>query len=193
MTEPHHFQLEHKPGAHHPKPGVDYAEAPEFTVSPFQPIDAAGSELATRDVPNCVRLDLEHLDCYEVVDQQFEALGVTFKNAIALQPSNPAFPPRSGKMVLMGAPRNGWVEATFCRPVRFVRGFVTSPRGTVLAAFDSHNQPVAQTKSPTTKSNGSKSNINPHVELSLSGQDIRRITFYTFDGHLTLNDFSFGF
>jgi hypothetical protein len=197
MTDLHPFQSKHSPELKYSKFAVnnlevDYLEKPDAKVSPFQPIDSTPSQLATCEPPECVSLDLEKLDCYEIVDKQFQTLGVTFKNAIALQPSNPAFPARSGKMVLMGAPRNGWLEATFCRPVRFVRGFVTSSRGTVLAAFDSNNKPIAQAKSTASNLTNSKSGLSPNVELSLSGKDIHRITFYTFDGHLTLNDFSFG-
>uniref|UniRef100_A0ACD5GXR6 Uncharacterized protein n=1 Tax=Desertifilum tharense IPPAS B-1220 TaxID=1781255 RepID=A0ACD5GXR6_9CYAN len=41
-------------------------------------------------------MDLENLKCFEVVAHQFEERGVIFTNAIALQPSNPAFPPILG-------------------------------------------------------------------------------------------------
>lgn len=192
MTDLQQFSWENRPDSTYAQPELDYVEKPKCNVFPFQIVDRTQSQLAAREPSTCVSLDLDELDYYEVVEQQFEELGVTFKNAIALQPSNPAFPARSGKMVLMGAPRSGWLEATFCRPVRFVRGFVTSSRGTVLAAFDSNNKPIAQTKSATANLANAKSELSPNVELSLSGKDIRRITFYTFDGHFTLDGLSFG-
>lgn len=168
-----------------------FAEVPAFVASPFQ--GTQGDASLAPSVPTCVRLDMEELQCFEVVDRQFQEQGVTFSNAIALIPSNPAFPPRSGMKVLMGAPKEGWVEATFSNPVKFVGGYVTSSRRTVLAAFDDQDQPVARTESRGGNLAGSNSPTPPNVQLCLQGQNIRRVTFHTFDGQLTLDDFMFAY
>jgi hypothetical protein len=169
---------------------VDFAEAmPDRSA--FQTFEAARSDLIT-PIPSSVRLDLEMLKCFEVVDRQFQSLGVTFANAIALHPSNPAFPPYSGITVLMGSPKSGWLEATFSQPVRFVSGLVTSSRRTVLAAFDQHDRPLGQVASEGPNLAGSDSDLEPNVSLSLRAENIHRITFYACNGHLTLSDFSFG-
>ncbi|GAB4373539.1 MAG: hypothetical protein Kow00121_16930 [Elainellaceae cyanobacterium] len=167
---------------------VDVEEVSPFPL-PLQHWNTAG-EIVT-SVQNCVRLDWEDLQCFEVVRYQFEQWGVRFENAIALSPSNSAYPAYSGMMVVMGAPKNGWVEAHFSRPVRFVGGFVTSPRRAILTAFDSRNQPVAQIESPGARPVRSGSAYPANVRLSLAAADICRVTFHTFNGHLTLDDFCF--
>lgn len=194
MAKAYQQKLEPTPRSAQPQfQAVEFAEMPDQRVSLFQTIDECGSELATRPLPQCVRLDIEDLECFEVVDRQFQDLGVTFTNTVALTPSNPAYPPRSGSKVLIGAPRSGWLEATFRRPVKFVGGFVTSSRCAVLAAFDSNNQPIAQAKSTAANLAGSGSKVPPNVQLSLSGENIHRVRFYSFDGQMTVDDFSFSF
>ncbi|MBE9179871.1 hypothetical protein IQ268_14970 [Oculatella sp. LEGE 06141] len=170
---------------------VDFVDATTPDRSVFQKFEVPGPDLLPR-LPACVRLDLELLKCFEVVDRQFQQAGVTFANAIALRPSNPAYPSYSGTTVLMGSPKSGWVEATFSSPVRFVSGLVTSSRRTVMAAFDANNRPLGQVVTDGANLAGSDSRIAPNVELSLRADEIHRVTFYAFDGHLTIGDFSFG-
>ncbi len=138
----------------------------------------------------CVRLDLEDLPCFSQVDQHYEAWGVEFKNAMAIKPSNPAYPPHSGSKVMMGSPESGWVEATFASPVRYVSSFITSSRRTVMMAFDRQNQLVAQTESPTgnLKQNGNQA---ANLKLSVQAANIHRITFHSMNGQITLDDFCF--
>lgn len=192
MAESLRFQSDQTLSSEKPDFLVDYMDAPAIDVSAFQTMDVSEAELATCS-PAYVRLDLEELNCFDVVDRQFQKWGVTFANAIALHPSNPAYPPRSGMIVLMGSPRSGWLEATFRHPVQFVSGFITSSKRTTLRAFDANNQPLGQIVSSGANLAGSDSDIQPNVQLSLKAENIHRITFHTFDGHLTLDDFSFGF
>lgn len=126
-----------------------------------------------------------------MVEDQFQEMGVQFSNAIALVPSNPAYPSANAQLVLMGSPKRGWLEATFATPVKFVTGYVTSSRRMVMAAFDETDTPVAQIETGANLA-GSGSTIPPNVPLSLRGKNIRRVTFYTFDGQLTLGRFQFG-
>jgi hypothetical protein len=161
-----------------------------FDVSSFQRRDSSGSELAPSGF---VHLDLDDLECFEVVDTQYEDLGVTFKNAIALHPSNPAFPPKSGHTVITGGPKSGWLEATFARPVRSVSSCVTGSRRTVLMGFDDTNQLVSQDE--TSGANlatyqSEQTTHPPNAELVVSG-NICRIKFSSFDGQLTVGALSF--
>lgn len=140
----------------------------------------------------CVRLNMEDLKCFDVVERQFQQWGLTFRNAIALHPSNPAFPPRSGTTVLMGAPKNGLIEISFEFPVRFVSGFVTSSQRTILSAYDQQNQLLGRSELTEPNLAGTDSNIPPNSQLSVAVPNIYRITFYAFDGCLTVDDLSFG-
>lgn len=142
-------------------------------------------------VPTCIYLNLEDLSCFEAVERQYEEWGVIFNNCIAIQPSNPAFPTHSGLVVLMGAPKNGYLEATFLRPVHFVSAFVTSSQRLVLSAYDRDRQLLTQTVLPGANLANSDSAVPPNTLLSVSANDIHRITFCAFDGQFTIDDFSF--
>ncbi|MBD2153680.1 hypothetical protein [Leptolyngbya sp. FACHB-16] len=139
-----------------------------------------------------IRINFDQLRPFEVVDRQFQNHGVTFKNVIALIPSNPAFPARNGQTVLMGSPKSGLVEAQFERPVEYVAGFVTASSSAVMAAYDADGKPLAQDRISGANLAGSDSKIAPNAELRVRGQNIRRVTFQAFDGQLTLGEFCFG-
>lgn len=189
---------------------LDFGSGPELVEPSFsepaaRPVSfearplgvAAGSELTaarsplSQDALDDVELDFDELQTFETVSTQFHHLGVTFANAVALVPSNPAFPSHTGQLVLMACPKGGWLEATFDQPVQRVSGHITSSRPTVMAAFDEHNRPVAQTQTPAANLAGSGSSQAPNLEMTLTGRQISRVTFYTFDGQLTLGAFSF--
>lgn len=144
-------------------------------------------------VPTCICLNLEDLKCFEPVERQYERWGVIFNNSIAIQPSNPAFPTHSGVTVLMGSPKSGFLEATFLRPVHWVSTFVTSSQRLVLCAYDQNNQLLTQTALPAANLANSDSALPPSTLLSLTANDIHRVTFSTFDGQFIIDDFSFCF
>lgn len=144
-------------------------------------------------VPTCICLDLEDLKCFEPVECQYERWGIIFHNSIAIQPSNPAFPTYSGLIVLMAAPKSGFLEATFLRPVHWVSTFVTSSQRLVLCAYDRHNQLLTQTALPAANLANSDSALPPSTLLSLTANDIHRITFSAFDGQFIIDNFSFCF
>jgi hypothetical protein len=143
--------------------------------------------------PSSVYLNLEDLKCFEVVERQFHHYGITFKNAIALQPSNPAYPPRSGTTVLMGAPKSGWLEASFSQPIRRLCCYVTSSQRTILSAHDHNDNLIARSSMASSNLAGSDSPIPPNTQLKIEGSNISRITFYAFDGELAVTDLSFSF
>ena len=144
-------------------------------------------------VPTCICLNLEDLKCFEAVERQYERWGVIFQNSIAIQPSNPAFPAHSGVTVLMGSPKSGFLEATFLRPVHSISTFVTSSQRLVLCAYDRHNQLLGQTVLPAANLANSDSALPPSTLLSLTANDIHRITFSAFDGQFIIDNFSFCF
>lgn len=169
---------------------IETSEATPLTAATLSEIDLTPAEVLTCQT-RCVRLDWEELDRFTVVDCQYESLGVVFTNAIAISPSNPAYPAYSGSIVLMGSHRSGYLEAIFLQPAHFVSGFVTSSRRTMMTAFDAENREIAQIQTPEPNLAGSASSTQPNLFLQLTAKNIHRVTFHAFDGQLTLDDFCF--
>ncbi|MFB8791925.1 MAG: hypothetical protein U7123_24535 [Potamolinea sp.] len=142
--------------------------------------------------PFSLCLNLEDLKCFEVVDHQFDQYGITFKNAIALMPSNPAYPSRSGKIVIMGAPKSGWLEATFFQPVNHFCCYVTSSQRTIMSAYDNQDKLIVRKSMTAANLADSDSPIPPNAQMKLEEPNISRITFHAFDGQLTIAELSFG-
>jgi hypothetical protein len=168
-----------------------------FVATPDRSKAASESRMPPA-VLGLIRLAVEDLKCFEVVEHQFGYWGLSFTNTVAIQPSNPAFctnipPSASGKTVLMGAPKSGLIEVSFKYPVRFVSGLVTSSRRTVLSAGDAEGNPIAQDEMPAPNLVGSNSPIAPGAPLRVKAPNIYRITFYAFDGQLVVDDLTFGF
>ncbi|MFB2833758.1 hypothetical protein [Floridanema evergladense] len=141
--------------------------------------------------PAQVYLKFEDLMCFEVVDRQFQKWGVTFNNCIAIRPSNPAFPPYSGTTVLMGAPKSGWLEAMFDRPVKSVSALVTTSQKLVLAAYNQDNQLLKEVEISEPNLAGYHSSIPPNALITITGANIYRVTYCAFDGQFILDDFKF--
>ncbi|MEL7035376.1 MAG: hypothetical protein AAFO04_07125 [Cyanobacteria bacterium J06592_8] len=140
-----------------------------------------------------IHLALEELQCFEVIKEQFLAWGITFVNAIALQPSNPAFGIQPNQTVLMGAPRSGWLEVHFQYPVRKVEAIVTSSRRTTLSAYDDKGQEVQQAEMVKALDRRSLPMVLPSDQLCVQGPNIHKVTFYTFDSQLILDQFKVEF
>lgn len=147
----------------------------------------------TESHPPCIRLNLESLRPFETVDHQFRAWGITLSNAIALDPSNHAFPPRSGRIVLMGAPKSGWFEIIFHRPARFCNLYVTSSQRAILCAYDRQGQLLDQDELRNANLAQTNSPSAPNARLQVYGPEIARVTLYAFDGQMTIDDPSYGF
>ncbi|KOP26028.1 hypothetical protein AMR41_12230 [Hapalosiphon sp. MRB220] len=141
--------------------------------------------------PKSINLNMEDLKCFEVVKDQYQKFGVVFDNCIAIQPSNPAFPTKSGFIVLMGAPKDGYLEATFLQPVQFVSALVTSSQRLVLSAYNRDRQLSTQTVLPAANLANSDSALPPNTQLSLRADEIYSVTFCAFDGQFTIDEFSF--
>ncbi|NJL09784.1 MAG: hypothetical protein HC908_05030 [Calothrix sp. SM1_7_51] len=145
------------------------------------------------DLGACICLNLEELKCFETVEHQYERWGVVFHNCIAIQPSNPAFKARSGLVVLMGAPKNGYMEASFMRPVCSVSTYVTSSRQLVFSAYDRNRHLLAQNILPGANLANTDSVVAPNTLLTVKANNIHRITLCAFDGQFTIDDFTFCF
>lgn len=171
---------------------IEREEIPTFLASPLRRQTTSESDSLVT-APAYVYLNLEDLKCFEVVDRQFQQWGVLFHNCIAIHPSNPAFPAHSGATVLMGAPKTGWLEASFVQPTCLVKAFVTTSQRLVLSAYDRDNQRLTQVDIPGQNLAGSDSEIPPNISLTLKAPNIHRVTFCAFDGQFTVDDFSFQF
>jgi hypothetical protein len=171
----------------------DYNDNNQFIESASQGSSNKAFDAVNMAVPSCIYLNLEDLKCFEPVERQYEQWGIIFHNCIAITPSNPAFPPHSGLVVLMGAPKSGVLEATFLRPVQFVSAFVTSSQRLVFSAYDGDGQLLTQTLLPGANLANSDSTIAPNILLSVSANNIYRVTLCAFDGHFTIDGISFCF
>lgn len=147
----------------------------------------------TSDDADCICLNLETLKCFEVVERQYEELGVIFNNCIAIQPSNPAFPTDYGAVVLMGAPKGGFLEIAFARPVNMVKALVTSSQRLLMSAYNRERKIVAQAVLPVGNLANSDSTLLPNHLMSVKASQICSITFCAFDGQFTVDNFSFCF
>lgn len=159
--------------------------SPQRTNSKFKPAFSPSS--------TPVRLELEALNCFEIVEHQFQTWGITFKNAIALQPSNPAFMTQPNQIVLMSGPNSGFLEISFQHPLQLIEARVTSSQPTVLSAFNYHGQEVAHTQMPAPEQTEVMASILSPALLQVSTPEIYRVTFCTFDGQLIVDYLKFHF
>lgn len=144
-------------------------------------------------MPSCIHLGLETLKSFEVIEHQFQNWGVTFFNAMIIEPSNPAFAVPQGIKVLMGAPRSGLIEINFTRPANFVSGFIRSSRRTILSAYNQREELLARDEMPTSNLICSDSIITPHVRLTVNAKNIYKVIFYSFDAQLIIVDLNLSF
>lgn len=134
-----------------------------------------------------VQLELEALNCFETVENQFDLWGITFKNAIALQPSNPAFITKPDQVVLMSGPNSGFVEIHFHHPLRYIEARIISSQSTILSAFNADNQEIASTQTPPSESRTVTASVLPPTLLKIQAEDIYKVMFSTFDGQLIID------
>ncbi|NET61755.1 MAG: hypothetical protein F6K47_38230, partial [Symploca sp. SIO2E6] len=140
-----------------------------------------------------VCLQLEDLKCFEIVDHQFRPYGITLKNAIALQPSNPAYPAPSGTKIIMAGPKNGWIEAKFSHPISALYCYITSSHPTIVSAYDQQNTILVTASTGGSNLATSDSKIPPNIPMKIEAANIYRVHFYAYDGQLTIADLCFEF
>jgi hypothetical protein len=157
-------------------------------VTPYLPQGTEADDPLVDDTGTC--LNLETLKCFEVVEYQYEEEGAIFSNCIAIQPSNPAFPTYLGSVVLMGAPKGGFLEVAFVNPVNAVNARVTSSQRLLMSAYNREQKIVAQAVLPVGNLANSDSVLPPNTLLSVKADSIHSVTFCAFDGQFTLSNFS---
>lgn len=154
--------------------------SPQRVSSTFQPAPPPPSTI--------IRLELEALNCFETVESQFDLWGIKFKNAIALQPSNPAFITQPDQIVLMSGPDSGFLEIDFRHPLQYIEAQVISSQSTILSAYNSKDQEIATTYTPASESTTAKASVLSPTLLQIQTEDIHKVIFSTFDGQLIINE-----
>ena len=143
-----------------------------------------------------IQLDFENLSGFERVSGQYEHLGVRFSEAIALQPSHPAFTCRPGSFVLMPLGERIEIIADFHRRVCQVGAFVLCPKPVRLIAFDASGKPIARTStkqitaSITLAGEMPKALPRQKLEIKCKGSNIVKVLFGS-STPFTLDDFFF--
>lgn len=74
-----------------PNPWIDFVEVTPSNSFKLKELEIDQAEWESCE-PNYICLDLEELPCFVPIEKQFEQLHVVFANAIAIRPSNPAYP-----------------------------------------------------------------------------------------------------
>ncbi len=152
-----------------------------------------GSSEATRDfgaaegggqIPSprlrLFQLDFEELAAFEPVGDRYANLGIHFMGAVALMPSNPAFPPHSGSLVLMPVANQLGITVELRRPARLLGAFAIGSKPVRLTAFDKDNNRIARAG---TEVSGENSRIGhrllalPHYRLEVQARNIVKAIF----------------
>ncbi|MGK7889739.1 MAG: hypothetical protein AB4042_10420, partial [Leptolyngbyaceae cyanobacterium] len=109
--------------------------------------------------------------------------------------SNPAFPEFGrGIIALIGAPKQGFINTTFTRPIRQIEACVTSSRPLAMTAFDEHNQILAQTGtvgSNLVSQSHSTHSLLARLVLRADSATIHQVLFRCTGGNFTLSDLKF--
>lgn len=148
------------------------------------------------DINKIIELPLDKLRSFDTVKEQFADLGVLFDNAFVLQPSNATYFPEVGNMVLMGAPRNGWIEITFTIPINYFACRLTSSQHTQVQAYDSDGESLALFDTETADYKEADRLVSappPNLDVKLHAVNIERVTLNSLDGQLVIHDICFGF
>lgn len=146
-------------------------------------------------IPTCtktIRLDFQDLSGFERVTEQYSHLGVHFSDAIALEPSNPAFVAKTGNLVLMPLGYEMILSASFDSPTFWMGAYVCGAGSVILTAFDQTGKILAQVS--TTPSSGvaaiqpKGTGIGQQLELNRAG--IAKVMFHSSEPFI-LKDFYF--
>ncbi|MBD2186343.1 hypothetical protein [Aerosakkonema funiforme] len=141
--------------------------------------------------PKLIRLDFENLRPFERLTDQYRHFGVHFSSAIAIEPSNPAFTPKSGAKLLMPMGNMMSLNAFFDKPSSWVGAFVCSTRIVVLSAYDRDGNFLGQTSTISQGTNlaDEQSEFCPQ-QLDLNRSGIAKVEFHSCVP-FTLDDFFF--
>jgi hypothetical protein len=93
----------------------------------------------------------------------------------------------------MGAPKSGWIELIFSEPICMFCCYITTSQRMILSAYDHHDKLLLRQSMTEPNLAGSDSEIPPNAPIRIEEPNISRITFYAFDGQLTIDGLSFRF
>jgi hypothetical protein len=139
-----------------------------------------------------IRLNFQTLSAFERVTEQYSHLGVRFSNAIAIEPSNPAFLSKTGCFVLMPLGQETILNASFDSPRSWVGAYVCGAGSVILTAFDQKGKILAQVTTAASPSvapsQGRGSCMGQHLELNRCG--IAKVMLHSSEPFI-LQDFYF--
>lgn len=131
-------------------------------------------------VQSCTFIDLvfDELTLFELVNEQYQHLGMHIRGAIAIHPSNSAFQPPVDAIALMpeaGAP----IEITFDRPIRHLVAVVNGARQIRMTGFDRHNNILAHERTETCLREipAESTAAFPRHTLAIEGEAFSRVVF----------------
>ncbi len=132
---------------------------------------------AAEAMPAWAEIHFAERALYEEIQHQYTDLGVAFQGAIALQPSNPLFQGRSGKLVMAPKTNDRGITVQFRQSVRTVKVQVCSASPVQLAVFDCQGRCMSHVKGGRRYHLGPGTDLAvplPHHELTLEGEAIAR-------------------
>ena len=133
-----------------------------------------------------IRLNFQTLSAFERVTEQYSHLGVRFKDAIAIEPSNPAFLLKTGCFVLMPLGHEMILNASFDSPTSWVGAEVCGAGSVILTAFDQTGKILAQVTTAASQRSGSC--MGGQLELNRCG--IAKVMLHSSEPFI-LQDFYF--
>lgn len=136
-------------------------------------------------IPKLLRLDFEDLTAFESVSEQYSHLGVHFNGAIAFEPSNPAFLPKSGTSVLMPSGHEMILSVSFDSPTCWMGAYVCGASSIVLTAFDEAGNIIDRVFTA-----GARIGAPIPMQLELNRRGIAKVIFHSSEPFI-LDDFFF--
>lgn len=138
---------------------------------------SGGTRGSVTGSPESVKLDFQELTAFERVGDRYRHLGVTFSEAIALEPSNPTFQPRAGSLVLMPLADRRSITVDFCHPVRQLEAYVSGARSVTLTAFDRDGKPLCLIGCSCQGADPDR--MLPRQQLKLDIEGIAKVMFHS--------------
>lgn len=127
------------------KPSFHTQQAmPQLTRDAFLHLPVIGSPLPQLKT---VQINFAGLTAFERVVDQYTCLGVEFKGAIALHPSNPAFTVSPDALILMPTVQRDGIIINFCQPEQHVEIWITGTKPVTLTARSSQGKHLGQSSS----------------------------------------------
>jgi hypothetical protein len=125
-----------------------------------------------------IRINFQELTLFEQVKSQYQDLGVRFEGAITISPSNPAFFPLSGLLVVMPVADDLTITVHLHQPMQKIGALVIGSRQVRLIAFDRHSNVLAhQSMTFHPVQSSELVEVFPQQKLEITATDIARVVF----------------